>query len=189
MEKCGKDQDDIKIEILKYRQSLYKPEKPPEDNSDYRFFIGINPPPESISFEALWQEAVERMAESYDSYILCIEQNTKTMIRPHIHALVCGSKSNSRPNREINRLKLLFKLKSECIFYRGSTDPKINKKRQDYIMGIKQEEKNENNIKDRKDRLAFNIPDYYMSPSYKCLENITVDLCGKENAVVGTSPD
>lgn len=120
-------------------------------------WIGINPPLYSISFEALYHLTLEILP--YKHYKMCVEQNTKTGLRPHIHALAKVGE-HCRPNKEINRLGKLFGVNSECIEFKISNNNLVNGTRKKYLEGDKVEDKLEYVNDDIRDRKLFNLPNF-----------------------------
>ncbi len=170
LELCKIPQDQINIEINKFRNSLCKTK---QSNIEYQIFVGINPPKDSITMSELFERCKERIP--YNEYIMCVEQNTEQGIRPHAHILAKGLKS-TRPCREIQRLATIFKLSSQCIDYKGSKDIQLNEVRRQYIKGQKKDLKTKYVEQDRIDRDALGISHYYSHSNTQCLGNIIVDL-------------
>jgi len=120
----------------------------------YYAWIGINPPLGQYALKELWGVATL----PYTDYIITIEQNTEGGIRPHLHALAKVCK-NTRPNKEIARLAKQFSISNECIEYKihgtNLLSPHLK-----YVQGEKTQEKENNVLKDIKDKEMANIPKF-----------------------------
>lgn len=120
-------------------------------------WIGINPPIGSYSLATLYHKTLESLP--YTNFTMCVEQNTKNGIRPHIHALA-EVNSNCRPNKEILRLSKIYSISNECIEFKISNNNCVNTSRKKYIRGEKVEGKLLYVEKDIKDRELNNLPNF-----------------------------
>jgi len=125
----------------------------------YMAWIAINPPPDTISMEALYSFTKANLP--YENYLMCVEQNTSQGLRPHIHALACVT-ATCRPKAEISRLSKMYKLKDNFIEFKVSRNKMLNISRQNYIRGEKVDSKLLLVEKDIKDRLLIQIPNYFL---------------------------
>lgn len=120
----------------------------------YYAWIGINPPLGQYTLAELWGVA----SLPYTDYVITVEQNTDNGVRPHLHALAKVCK-NTRPGKEIVRLQKQFSVEGQCIEYKIHGNnlllPHLK-----YLRGEKSLEKEDNVLKDIKDRLEFNIPNF-----------------------------
>lgn len=129
----------------------YKPPKP------YKAWIGINPPPNSISLGDIFNKGKEL---PYKHYMMCAEQHTDGGIRPHLHILALVSKT-TRPNKEIARLAKMFNIKESSVEVKITNNEGLNLQREKYILGDKTEDKQEKVLKDKEIRETLGIPQFY----------------------------
>ncbi|AXH73943.1 MAG: hypothetical protein [Cressdnaviricota sp.] len=129
------------------------------DKKAYKAWICVNPPPESISLEDLYNFSVANLP--YQNYILTTEQNTDSGVRPHVHILAKVN-STTRPNAEISRLAKLYNVKENFVECKICKNNLVNISRLKYVRGEKMEAKKQNVEKDIKDRELVNIPNYYL---------------------------
>lgn len=181
LELCKVSPDQVKLEINKYRNSLYKN----TSYKEYYMFIGINPPPNTYTMSELYELGKERTP--YPEFIMTVEQNTDQGIRPHLHILAKGLK-HTRKSREIPRLAAIFKLSSQCIDFKSSSDTQLNSVRRSYIKGNKTDSKTNHVEQDKIDRAASGIPDFYSSSNTQC-QNTTQDPSDQESEEDDTSQD
>lgn len=128
-----------------------KPEKA------YKAWIGINPPPNTISLEELYTLGKQL---PYKHFTMCVEQHTDGGIRPHLHILAIVSKT-ARANKEIPRLAKMFNVGENSIECKISNNENLNNQRYKYVIGEKREEKLKNVEKDKESRKELGIDDYY----------------------------
>lgn len=141
-------------ELAKISKAIdYKPPKP------YKAWIGINPPPNTISLGELFDKGKELLP--YKHYIMCVEQHTDGGIRPHLHILATVSKT-TRAKYEIPRLAKIFNIKESSVELKITCNEGLNLQREAYIFGEKTEEKQEKVLKDKEIRETLGIPDYYI---------------------------
>lgn len=119
-------------------------------------WIGINPSGETMLTLASLASKIP-----YKDYMYCVEQNTDNGIRPHLHILA-KVLDTTRPNKEIERLSKLFKTQKNFIEFKISTNRALNNTRKNYIKGEKIDLKKENVEKDIKDRIKYNLQNYYL---------------------------
>ncbi|AXH77232.1 MAG: putative replication initiation protein [Cressdnaviricota sp.] len=122
-------------------------------------WIGINPPLGKYNMTELYNTALAQLP--YGHYELCVEQNTKGGIRPHIHLLVPIGVT-ARKNHVITRLAKIFDVTEQSINVTISSNKVLKDKWVNYIHGDKAAEKLENVEQDKKDRLALNLPDFFI---------------------------
>jgi len=122
-------------------------------------WIGINPPPGKYNMTELYNMALAQLP--YGNYELCVEQNTKGGIRPHIH-LLAPIGVTARKNHIITRLAKIFDVSEQSINVTISTNKVLKDKWTNYIHGDKAAEKLENVEQDKKDRIALNLPDFFI---------------------------
>ncbi len=95
-----RDVTDKSLAILKRR---YFPPIPPEE--DNHLWIGINPPPDTISLESLHKKLITILSKykwiEPDKYLATLEAHTDNGFRPHIHLMII---SHEKPNRVISAL-------------------------------------------------------------------------------------
>ena len=120
----------------------------------YYAWIGINPPSGQYTLKELWGVA----SLPYTDYIITIEQNTEGGVRPHLHALA-KVKATTRPNKEIVRLAKQFSVQNSCVEYKihgtNLLSPHLK-----YVRGEKTQEKENNVLKDIKDKELAGIPKF-----------------------------
>lgn len=124
----------------------------------YKAWIGINPPPNTISLVDLFNKGKELIP--YRRYLMCVEQHTEGGIRPHLHILARVTET-TRAKYEIPRLAKLFNLNPNSIECKITCIDGINQQREKYILGEKTEDKQEKVLKDRKIRETLGIPQFY----------------------------
>jgi hypothetical protein len=141
------------------RAALVQMDKPqPTAQKQCYAWIGINPEPDTISMKELFLKAVEKLP--YSSYEMCVEQNTKGGIRPHLHILA-KINGNVRKNHVITRMGKIFNLKNNFIQVRVSSNEVYVKQCSDYVNGKKAADKMGHVDQDIKDREKYNIPHVY----------------------------
>jgi len=124
-------------------------------------WVGINPPPDSISLLELYNK-MEKIIKKYSmfsetNYLYSVEQHTEGGVRPHIHLML--ENMSAKPSRIIKTLATAMELKETSINIETYRKGMLFKEHIKYIIGEKIEEK-ENNIKlDKEARLLYGIPD------------------------------
>lgn len=123
----------------------------------YYAWIGINPPPATLTMKELWEKALATMP--YDNYEISVEQHTDGGLRPHLHC-VAKVTANTRPKKEIVRLQKIYSLENHFIQYKIFHCPLLLAARQKYIRGEKVDKKVLHTEGDRVDRLVLKIPNF-----------------------------
>ena len=154
LENCEKFCPD-KVEIFKQQFELEEASKS-QFGENYAW-IGINPPPGTISLYELYEKLLK--VNPYKNGRAVVEQNTEGGIRPHIHQL-CKVSDNTRKNHIITRLSKLYGLESQSIDVNISKNKVLVSKWQDYVCGNKKVAKQSLVEKDIEDRSKYGIPHF-----------------------------
>lgn len=120
-------------------------------------WIGINPPPDKYDMKQLYDKFKNLQFKWLDGALWTIEQNTANGIRSHIHLMVM---ENVKPHRVIEQLSAKLSVNRESIDVKKFTKGKGFQEHEQYIKGIKKDEKMENVEKDRNDRDNLGIPHF-----------------------------
>ena len=130
---------------------------PPNQRS--HLWIGVNPPPNSVSLKTLWDQfQLSIMKYKWlTHFAVCVESHTKTMYRPHLHLMVV---CNEKPNRVITTLSNHFAINRNCIECKSYKHGILYGEHLDYIEGRKTEEKEENVQQDKVERESLGIPHF-----------------------------
>ena len=137
---------------------------PPNERS--HLWIGIDPPPNTITLKELWTRTLSalRKYKWLATHACCAEAHTKNGYRPHIHLLAITSE---KPGRVIAALANHFSLKKNSIECKAHHRGHLFGEHYDYIIGKKLTEKMKEVDLDTLERKKHEIPDY--------LQNIILD--------------
>ncbi len=124
-------------------------------------WIGINPPPDTISLIDLY-EKMEKTIKKYSmfndvNYLYCVEQHTDGGIRPHVHMML--ENMAVKPNRIIKTLATAMGVKETSINIETYRKNLLFKEHIKYLQGEKCEEKEKNINLDKEARGVYGIPD------------------------------
>lgn len=135
------------------KHEKYTCEKHGYDINDKHMWIGINPDKKIITDMKTLYDIIKssRIFKKW-KYELVIEAHTKECYRPHIHMILY---EDIRPNRLIQTFSKLFKCDSNYIDAKTSYSLSVH---QNYVRGIKTEEKLEFVELDNQERTKHNIP-------------------------------
>lgn len=142
-----------KVQLFKQQFELEEASK--SQFGDNYAWIGINPPPSTISLYELYEKLLK--VNPYNKGTAVVEQNTENGIRPHIHQL-CKVSANARKNHIITRLSKLYGLEPQAIDVNISKNKILVGKWTDYVEGNKKDDKMNNVCKDIEDREKCGIP-------------------------------
>lgn len=131
------------------------------EDDDNHTFIGINPPPDTVSMMDLWEKTKQLegryiWAKGEDmSYV--VEQHTDGGVRPHVHLMIRGLLTQ-RPAYIAARLGDHYDISASSCEVNHFRKKRAYGEHVKYIQGIKKEEKEENTELDRQDRETLGIP-------------------------------
>lgn len=144
--------------LYRLNQRYYPPQP---DNEKSHLWIGVNPPPDTINLSSLYSKLITALSRykwiDEGSYIASVEAHTEGGYRPHIHLLISHSPLE-KPNRVIKALATHFKVNASSIQCKAYHKGLLYQEHIDYIMGDKCEAKQDNVVKDNKERDDLGIP-------------------------------
>lgn len=166
LENCQKFCPDM---VQEFKQQFEQEEASKSKFGESYAWIGINPPPGTISLYELYEKLLK--VNPYKTGHALIEQNTEAGIRPHIHQL-CKVSDNTRKNHIITRLSKLYGVEPQSIDVNISKNKVLVQKWQGYVCGNKKIAKQHLVEKDIEDRDKLGIPhvvEFSDLSIYKCM--------------------
>lgn len=146
------------LSILKTQvYGLPKPPAPPNERT--HLWIGVNPPPKTVSLDNLWVKASLAVLKYkwLKCHAYCIEAHTKNGYRPHLHIMAV---SDEKPNRVISALANHFCLDKQSIECKAHHKGHLFGEHYDYIIGAKADAKMKDVDLDILERKKYDIPNY-----------------------------
>lgn len=126
-------------------------------------WIGINPPPEKYTMKELYNKMLDVSSRQKikffrEKFIWCVEQHTKSGIRPHIHLMLMDARV--KPSRVIETLAKAFDVSKNSIECKRHFNNHLLQEHILYIKGEKVTDKQSDVALDICSRLDLEIPDY-----------------------------
>lgn len=131
------------------------------EDDDNHTFIGICPPPDTVSMMELW-ERTKQLEGRYiwakgDHMSYVVEQHTDGGVRPHVHLMIRGLLTQ-RPAYIASRLGDHYDISASSCDVKHYRKKRAYGEHVKYIQGIKKDEKVEHTELDRQDRETLGIP-------------------------------
>ena len=151
--------EQTKKTLVNLKEQVYgKPTNPPPNERSH-LWIGINPPPNTITLKCLWEKALSAFSKykCLATHASCAEAYTDNGYRPHLHILAV---SGEKPGRVITALANHFSLEKNSIECKAYHKGLLFGEHYDYIVGSKTASKSNNVLQDQLERAKFEIPDF-----------------------------
>jgi len=131
--------------------------KPTPDNEATHAWIGINPPPNTITLQELYEKTLEatHRYKWLDKSGFVVEANTSNGYRPHIHMMAV---TKEKPYRIIDILSKYYNVSNNSIEVKLYHKGILYEEHLKYIQGNKRQEKQELVDKDKEERDTLDIP-------------------------------
>lgn len=160
----GESLDDFIMEQTKktlgsLKEKVYGKAETQSPNEGTHLWIGVNPPPNTISLKCLWEQALAAFSKykCLATHASCVEAHTKGGYRPHLHILAI---TKEKPGRVITALANHFSLEKHSIECKAYHKGVLFGEHYDYIIGSKKTSKIEDVDKDKLERAKNEIPDF-----------------------------
>lgn len=125
------------------------------------YWIGINPPPGTVTVLQLYQKT-EQLFARYKmfekGYLYCIETHTENGLRPHIHMIIRDTRP--KPSRVAETLAKHYKISENSIERKKYSEGILYAEHVEYIKGNKKASKLDFVQNDEKILSEYNIPKY-----------------------------
>lgn len=158
---------EITLELLLSRQLEYHcyavdklRESVAKRTGNSHVWIGINPPPGSITLGKLYDK-MENCVKTYKffstGYMYCMEAHTQNGVRPHVHLMLT---TNTKPHRLLEQISHHFNIKKQSVDIKKYHHDIAFNEHVNYLLGNKKSSKTENVEEDRILRAELEIPEY-----------------------------